>query len=122
MKLVTSGQLEAKIRARKRVENPDIEKRTLPILTPKIPGNNIKTGTIFTIGSNELQVQYKNKCYNHLDDVSKLAGHAINLVGCYVESSLVLADPFSGYRLESISAPSLSSFLGSTQESSVFKT
>ena len=34
------------------------------------------------------QVQYKDKCYNHLDDVSWLAKHSINLVGCYVESAL----------------------------------
>ena len=34
------------------------------------------------------QVQYKNKHYNHLDDVSWLAQHAINLVGCDVDSAL----------------------------------
>ena len=26
----------------------------------------------------------KNKCYNHLDNVSGLAEHAVNLVGCHV--------------------------------------
>ena len=33
-------------------------------------------------------LQYKDKRYNHLDNVSRLAEHAINLVGCYVESAL----------------------------------
>ena len=34
------------------------------------------------------QVQYMNKRYNHLDDVSWPAEQAINLVGCYVDSAL----------------------------------
>ena len=35
-----------------------------------------------------LEVQYKNKCSNHLDNVSGLTEHAVNLVGYHVDSVL----------------------------------
>ena len=54
-KLITSGQLGMKIGACKKFKHPDIEKCTLPILTPKVSGNKIKMGTIFSIGSSKLQ-------------------------------------------------------------------
>ena len=41
MKMVTLRQWGTKIGALKRVKHPDIEKRTLPIPTPKISSNNI---------------------------------------------------------------------------------
>ena len=51
MNLVAPWQWGARIGARKRIKHPNVKKCTLPVPTPKVPSNNIKSSSIFSVGS-----------------------------------------------------------------------
>ena len=51
MNLVVPWQWGVSIGVRKRIKHLNVKKRTLPVLIPKVPSNNIKLSSIFSVGS-----------------------------------------------------------------------